>query len=598
MRLSYCFPEPDRIREGVRRLAGVIEEEVELRATFGSAAAPHPLDGPEQAAPGPDICMSTARDLGGTRRRPRRRPLARARRVAAFRSPRRRRVARRRCRGRGARRRRDAASPSLVADPPAAVFPVLHGAAGEDGAVREVLDALRHPLRRCRARRLPGRVRQAGREVDRCAAFGVATPDAFALPHSVFRELGAPAVLDAIVAQLGLPLVVKPTRGGSALGASVVRDVARAARRDGRLLRVRRHRADRAATSPAPRSPCRSSTPATASSRCRSSRSFPTAASTTTPRATTRAPPSSSCPRACPTTQLDAASKVALQAHEALGLRDLSRSDLDRRRRRHGAGSSRSTSRPGMTETSLLPQSARPPAWTSASSASRCCAPPSTAAEAGHADVPDDRAQATTNRARRTMSADALAFERRSCHDAVAVDATMSRMAYVDRLGVTRRRRVGDLARALRRSRNVADAVACTRERRTRVIRPISDHRRCADGSSIADTRVASGPVASRSRRARRLHLRTAHRHVDVNSCGLALDEVRSCSPNAVRDACTSTAGPPSSPSSPPASSRSSPSRSRRCSSDAVHGCSGSSTATCSCAFAARTPPRTTAWCV
>jgi DNA-binding transcriptional MocR family regulator len=34
LRLSYCFPEPDRIREGVRRLAGVIEEELELRATF------------------------------------------------------------------------------------------------------------------------------------------------------------------------------------------------------------------------------------------------------------------------------------------------------------------------------------------------------------------------------------------------------------------------------------------------------------------------------------------------------------------------------------------------------------------------------------
>jgi len=35
LRLSYCYPEPDRIREGVRRLAGVIESELELRATFG-----------------------------------------------------------------------------------------------------------------------------------------------------------------------------------------------------------------------------------------------------------------------------------------------------------------------------------------------------------------------------------------------------------------------------------------------------------------------------------------------------------------------------------------------------------------------------------
>nr|WP_103561253.1 PLP-dependent aminotransferase family protein [Actinomadura rubteroloni] len=35
MRLSYCFPEPDRIREGVRRLAGVIESEIRMRDTFG-----------------------------------------------------------------------------------------------------------------------------------------------------------------------------------------------------------------------------------------------------------------------------------------------------------------------------------------------------------------------------------------------------------------------------------------------------------------------------------------------------------------------------------------------------------------------------------
>jgi 2-aminoadipate transaminase len=36
LRLSYCFPEPDRIREGVRRLAGVIDAELELQSTFGA----------------------------------------------------------------------------------------------------------------------------------------------------------------------------------------------------------------------------------------------------------------------------------------------------------------------------------------------------------------------------------------------------------------------------------------------------------------------------------------------------------------------------------------------------------------------------------
>ena len=40
MRLSYCYPTPERIREGVRRLVGVIEEEMELRATFGAGGHP------------------------------------------------------------------------------------------------------------------------------------------------------------------------------------------------------------------------------------------------------------------------------------------------------------------------------------------------------------------------------------------------------------------------------------------------------------------------------------------------------------------------------------------------------------------------------
>jgi hypothetical protein len=35
MRLSYCFPPPDRIREGVRRLAGVIDEELALARALG-----------------------------------------------------------------------------------------------------------------------------------------------------------------------------------------------------------------------------------------------------------------------------------------------------------------------------------------------------------------------------------------------------------------------------------------------------------------------------------------------------------------------------------------------------------------------------------
>ena len=53
MRLSYCYPEPDRIREGVRRLAGVMEAELDIAATFGTTSTLHHPGG--QAVPFPDL---------------------------------------------------------------------------------------------------------------------------------------------------------------------------------------------------------------------------------------------------------------------------------------------------------------------------------------------------------------------------------------------------------------------------------------------------------------------------------------------------------------------------------------------------------------
>lgn len=41
MRLSFCYPTPENIREGVRRLAGVIEQEVELVNMFGVTSRYH-----------------------------------------------------------------------------------------------------------------------------------------------------------------------------------------------------------------------------------------------------------------------------------------------------------------------------------------------------------------------------------------------------------------------------------------------------------------------------------------------------------------------------------------------------------------------------
>ncbi|MDP9847930.1 D-alanine--D-alanine ligase family protein [Streptosporangium lutulentum] len=112
--------------------------------------------------------------------------------------------------------------PSVLANPPDAVFVTLHGGAGEDGAIRSVLELLSIPY--------------VGADPDACrVAFdkptaktvvrsvGLRTPDSVTLPKETFHDLGASAVLTRIVERLGLPLFVKPSRGGSALGASIVR---------------------------------------------------------------------------------------------------------------------------------------------------------------------------------------------------------------------------------------------------------------------------------------------------------------------------------------------------------------------------------------
>lgn len=48
---SYCYPSPERIAEGVRTLAGVIDAELELRETFGTTVHSH---SPGLQTPGPE----------------------------------------------------------------------------------------------------------------------------------------------------------------------------------------------------------------------------------------------------------------------------------------------------------------------------------------------------------------------------------------------------------------------------------------------------------------------------------------------------------------------------------------------------------------
>ncbi len=54
MRLSYCLPEPDRIREGVRRLAAIVESELDVVHTFGPGSNRSRPPGSGPLTPAPD----------------------------------------------------------------------------------------------------------------------------------------------------------------------------------------------------------------------------------------------------------------------------------------------------------------------------------------------------------------------------------------------------------------------------------------------------------------------------------------------------------------------------------------------------------------
>ncbi len=110
----------------------------------------------------------------------------------------------------------------LSSERPACVVPLLHGAVGEDGGLREILELAGVPYVGSPA--AASRVafdKPIAKEV--VAGAGVRTPDSVALEADTFREIGATDVMEAVVNRLGLPLAVKPARGGSALGFSAVR---------------------------------------------------------------------------------------------------------------------------------------------------------------------------------------------------------------------------------------------------------------------------------------------------------------------------------------------------------------------------------------
>ncbi len=107
---------------------------------------------------------------------------------------------------------------ALTLDKPDCVIPVIHGAVGEDGSLRNVLESLGIPF--------VGSGAQAARlAFDKGVANSLVpqenVPKFVVLPQSFFRELGANSVIDAIVGAMKFPIVVKPLTGGSALGVTL-----------------------------------------------------------------------------------------------------------------------------------------------------------------------------------------------------------------------------------------------------------------------------------------------------------------------------------------------------------------------------------------
>ena len=250
-------------------------------------------------------------------------------------------------RGRGARRRRRRCSARLQRGPAG-----VRAAA----AARRVRRGRRAP-RGARAgrralRRLAARAPAASRSTSRwprplVARAGVRTPRGVTLPAETFRELGAAAVMAGAGRGLGLPLIVKPARGGSALGCSVVaraRPSCPGAMVDafayGDTALVESFVAGTEVAVPVvdtgdgPRA-----LPV-------GRRSRPTGASTTTPRATPPARPSSRCRRSSTDEVAAECARVAVDRPRDAGPARPVPLRPDRRRRRGRCGSSRSTSRP------------------------------------------------------------------------------------------------------------------------------------------------------------------------------------------------------------------------------------------------------------
>ncbi|QOR70752.1 ATP-grasp domain-containing protein [Ruania alkalisoli] len=235
---------------------------------------------------------------------------------------------------------------------PDVVWPLLHGSTGEDGSVRDLLSladvafvgsdsaGARSTWFKPVAKSLMERA-------------GARTPASVTLPQSLFRQVGATAVLERVLDRLPLPLVVKPASGGSALGVTVVTDPAL-------LPQAMVHCFSYGETALIERAVHGTEVAVSVVDTGDGPRALPAVEIVTDGPYDYDARYNAGrteyfAPARLAPAQLDAAHRIAVLAHEQLGLAQLSRTDLIV----DADGTAwylESNVAPGMTETSLFPQ--------------------------------------------------------------------------------------------------------------------------------------------------------------------------------------------------------------------------------------------------
>ncbi|HDP70114.1 MAG TPA: D-alanine--D-alanine ligase [Actinobacteria bacterium] len=110
---------------------------------------------------------------------------------------------------------------NLTEEKPDVVYIALHGKYGEDGTVQELLEIINIPYTGPGVyASIVGFDKALSKEIFQLE--NIPTAPFFALSAGAFKEMGASGALGKVIKKLGLPLIVKPARQGSALGIKYV----------------------------------------------------------------------------------------------------------------------------------------------------------------------------------------------------------------------------------------------------------------------------------------------------------------------------------------------------------------------------------------